>query len=210
MHFANFNTKIPLLKTAKLGGQPSQFKLVPKLRTKFSEEKIKQSNPREAGVLALFYPDENKQTRFLLTQRASYNGTHSAQISFVGGKKEKNETLEETAKRETFEEVGISLKNIQIIRELSQTYIPPSNFLVTPFLGYTKEKPIFKPNEEVKEIIEVNVLDLLNKKNLSSVVMKTSYMKQIKVPCFKLNGHIVWGATAMMLSEIKDLLNDVF
>lgn len=209
MNFTSFSAKIKVLETAKLGGQPSQFKLVPELRTKFSEEKIKKSNPRDAAVVALFFPDKNNKTRFLLTERASYNGTHSAQISFAGGKSEAPETLVETAKRETFEEVGVLQKDIRIIRQLSTTYIPPSNFLVTPFLGVVHSTPAFVANYEVESIIEVLATDLLDQNNLSSVELETSYMKKIEVPCFKLNGYIVWGATAMILSEIKDLLQEV-
>lgn len=204
MNFTDFSAKIDQYSTAKLGGRESQFKLVPELRVKISDEKIKTRNPRKAAVMALFYPDKQNNTRFLLTQRASYNGTHSAQISFAGGKSEENETAEQTAKRETFEEVGVD--NIKVVRKLSETYIPPSNFLVTPFLGIVNNQPLFTPNEEVEEIIEVLVSDLLSDNNLSSVELETSYMKKIEVPCFKLNNHIVWGATAMILSEIKDLL----
>ncbi|WP_299158106.1 CoA pyrophosphatase [uncultured Tenacibaculum sp.] len=208
MIFSDFINQIEELKNKPLGGLTSQFKLAPKLRTKFSQELIDSKNPRKAAVLALFYPDENNQTRFLLTQRASYNGTHSAQISFPGGKVEdKDINLQETALRETFEEVGVSTNSIKVIRQLSDSYIPPSNFLVTPFLGIASKKPSFIPNNEVANLIEVLTSDLLNDNNLTSKEMETSYMKNIDVPCFKLNNYIVWGATAMMLSEIKDLLN---
>lgn len=206
MIFSDFINQISELQTKKLGGLTSQFKLAPKLRMKFTEEIIKSKKPKQAAVLALFYPDEQNQTRFLLTQRASYNGTHSAQISFPGGKYDlKDLNLKQTALRETFEEVGVVSENITIIRQLSDSYIPPSNFLVAPFLGFCKSKPIFNTNNEVAETIEVLLADLLNDSNLTSKNMETSYMKNIAVPCFKLNGYIVWGATAMMLSEIKDL-----
>lgn len=207
MVFSDFINQIEELQNKPLGGLTSQFKLAPKLRTQFSQELITSKNPRKAAVLALFYPDENNQTRFLLTQRASYNGTHSAQISFPGGKvEEKDINLEETALRETYEEVGVTTNSIKVIRQLSDSYIPPSNFLVTPFLGLTSKKPTFAPNNEVANLIEVLISDLLNDNNLTSKEMETSYMKNIDVPCFKLNNYIVWGATAMMLSEIKDLL----
>ncbi len=208
MIFSDFINQIEELQNKPLGGLPSQFKLAPKLRMQFSQELIQSKNPKQAAVLALFYPDENNQTRFLLTERASYNGTHSAQISFPGGKIEQTDSnLQETALRETFEEVGIDSNDIKVIRQISDSYIPPSNFLVAPFIGVTNKKPNFKPNNEVATIIEVLISDLLNDDNLSSVEMETSYMKNVDVPCFKLNNYIVWGATAMMLSEIKDLLN---
>lgn len=207
MIFSDFINQIEELQQKQLGGLTSQFKLAPKLRMRFSEELILSKNPKKAAVLALFYPDENNQTRFLLTERASYNGAHSSQISFPGGKIDKNDqSLQETALRETYEEVGVSSKSIKIIRQTSDAYIPPSNFLVAPFIGITKNTPIFIPNEEVAEVIEVLLSDLLDDTNLTQVAMETSYMKNIEVPCFKLNNYIVWGATAMMLSEIKDLL----
>ncbi len=207
MIFSDFINQIEKLQQKKLGGLTSQFKLAPKLRTRFSEELIQSKNPRKAAVLALFYPDNNNQTRFLLTERASYNGTHSSQISFPGGKFDKTDkNLKNTALRETFEEVGIASKNIQILRQTSDAYIPPSNFLVAPFIGVSEKTPNFIPNEEVAGIIEVLLADLLDDSNLTSVEMETSYMKNIEVPCFELNNYIVWGATAMMLSEIKDLL----
>lgn len=207
MIFSEFTNQIEKLQSKSLGGLPSQFKLAPKLRTQFSEALIKSKNPKQAAVLALFYPDKNNQTRFLLTERASYNGAHSAQISFPGGKVEENDkNLKITALRETFEEVGVSSKNIKIVRQMSDAYIPPSNFLVAPFIGVTNNKPTFNPNNEVATIIEVLASDLLDNSNLTSVNMETSYMKKIEVPCFKLNDYVVWGATAMMLSEIKDLL----
>lgn len=208
MKFNDFLNKIPHYKTANLGGQKSQFKLAPKIRIDFSEEKIKERNPKKASVLALFYPDKNNNTRFLLTQRASYKGAHSAQISLVGGKTENNETLQQTAIRETYEEVGIYPSEINIVRKLSDTYIPPSNFWVTPFLATVNFPPTFSPNYEVDKIIEVLAKDLLNDDYLSSIELETSYLKKTEVPCFILNKHIVWGATAMILSEIKDLLNN--
>lgn len=210
MKFSYFKNNIKPLQTNTLGGITSQFKLVPELRIKISEEKIRNSNPRKAAVLALFYPNTNDETIFLLTKRASYNGTHSAQISFPGGKYDEIDTsLEDTALRELEEEVGVRRNTVTVIRELSDTYIPPSNFMVTPYIGLLDKKPDFIPNEEVAEIIEIPVKELINEANVSSVIMETSYMKEIEVPCFKFKNHIVWGATAMMLSEIKDLLKEI-
>jgi 8-oxo-dGTP pyrophosphatase MutT (NUDIX family) len=205
--FKEFKAAISKLKTVKLGGVESHFKLAPALRLQYDTEKIQANNPRKAAVLALFYPNIKNETCFLLTQRASYRGTHSAQISFPGGKIEKSDAnLEETALRETFEEVGIIPSSVNIIREITDVYIPPSNFLATPFLGYVEELPNFVKNHEVASTIEVLVRDLLNERNISSVNMNTSYMTNTKVPCFRLNETVVWGATAMMLSEIKELL----
>ncbi len=207
MNFIDFTKKINTLKNQKLGGLNAQFKMAPKLRLKYDQDKIAASKPRKAGVLVLFYPNIKNETCFLLTKRASYNGTHSAQISFPGGKTEKSDkNLQETALRETLEEVGVQPLSVKIIRELTTVYIPPSNFLATPFLGFVNEKPTLILNHEVEKEIEVLVSDLLDDANISAVTLDTSYMEKAEVPCFKINNHVIWGATGMMLSEIKELL----
>lgn len=207
MDYSSFLSKIDFIKNNQLGGLDAQFKLAPKLRLQYSKEKILAKNPKKAAVLALFYPNKNNQTTLLLTKRASYKGTHSAQISFPGGKVEYNDkNLLDTALRETKEEVGVIQSYVKIIREITDVYIPPSNFLATPFLGYLEDTPQFVTNHEVANTIEILVSDLLNDKNLTSVKMSTSYMQNAEVPCFKINDNIIWGATGMMLSEIRELI----
>lgn len=207
MKFHNFVSNISLIQNAVLGGQQAHLEMTPQERMQFSVERIKANSPKQAAVLALFYPDSEDQTRFLLTLRASYKGVHSAQISFPGGKKETSDINgRATALRETFEEVGIQKKNIDIIKELTPVYIPPSNFMVAPFMGYSNKTPVFKINNEVDTIIEVRLSDLLNENNTIVKNMSTSYMENIDIPCFKLNDYIVWGATAMILSDIKYII----
>jgi len=207
MDFSSFINNIDHIKTAEIGGLASQFRLAPKMQLNYNAEKIAASNPKKAAVLALFYPNKKGETCFLLTQRASYNGTHSAQISFPGGKIEKSDkNLIETALRETFEEVGVLKDKITVVREITDVYIPPSNFLATPFIAYTNKKPNFITNHEVDHAFDVLLKDLLDDHNITSINITTSYAKNIDVPCFKLNNYIVWGATAMILNEIKELL----
>lgn len=207
MDFNSFLTQISKLKENPLGGLESQFKMAPELRKKFSLEDIKKRKPRESAVLALFYPDAQKLTKFLLMLRANYNGTHASQISFPGGKKDHSDPdLIYTALRETEEEVGVAQQEVTIIRKLTKTYIPPSNFWVTPYMGYVKKNPVFQTNNEVEKLIEISLSELLDEQSVSCENLSTSYMQNIDVPCFKLNNYTVWGATAMMLSEIKDLL----
>ena len=206
MNYNDFKNKIAHLKAHELGGLKAQFNLAPKQRLKYDAALIRASNPRKAAVLALFYPNDQQKMCFLLTQRARYKGTHSAQISFPGGKSDSIDTnLQATALRETFEEVGVPEKTIKIIRELTDVFIPPSNFLATPFLGFIDKKPSFNLNYEVDKTIEVLLSDLLDETSISNITVNTSYMNNIEVPCFKLNNYVVWGATAMMLSEIKEL-----
>ena len=111
--------------------------------------------------------------------------------------------------RETEEEVGISMEQIKIIKPFSQVYIPPSNFLVAPFLGITTNELQFRLDpHEVKSIVEFPLRTLLDDEILTEVKMKTSYANEMLVPAFKIEEHIVWGATAMMLSELKELLKN--
>jgi len=190
LKFSDFKNNIDKLKQISLGGLESQFKLIPAVRPKFDLDKIVENNPKLSAVLCLFYPNNQDETCFILTKRAQYKGVHSSQISFPGGKQETFDTdLRETALRETYEEIGIN--NIKIFRNLTKTYIPPSNFYVSPFMGYVDKINTFKTNEEVVEILEIKLADLLDDCNLSVKQMTTSYMQNVEVPYFKLQNEIV-------------------
>ncbi len=193
-------------------GNESHYKMEPAVRKKWRESKnTLGQNPKKAAVMALFYPDANQLTKLLLILRKTYQGVHSNQIGFPGGKVEESDSdLLFTAKRETYEEVGVSQEEIEVIKELTEVYIPPSNFLVKPFVGlYKKPKPFKIQEEEVEALVEVPLVDFLDKTNEIEQRMTTSYATDILVPAFKLNGYTVWGATAMMLNEIKMLLRRV-
>jgi 8-oxo-dGTP pyrophosphatase MutT (NUDIX family) len=210
MEFESFLSLISNIERGNLGGFLSHKKMIPKERVNFPQQKITELNPKKAAVLALFYPDVNKETKFLLTLRANYGGTHASQISFPGGKFDVSDAdLKHTALRETFEEVGIESNKIKILKQMSDTYIPPSNFLVSPFIGLHYETPVFNYNHEVEQLIEVKLSDLLNDRTIAIKNLSTSYMKNIDVPCYILNNYTVWGATAMILSEIKDFLKSL-
>lgn len=165
----------------------------------------------KAGVLAVFYPDENNQAHFVLILRKTYRGVHSNQVGFPGGRVELSDRdLEHTALRETEEEVGIPLETVTVLKQLTRLYIPPSDFWVYPFVGILNETPVLVPQEsEVESILEVNVDEFMDDESLIIKILSTSYAKNIEVPAFSLAGHVVWGATAMMLSELKEILREV-
>ena len=171
----------------------------------------KKKNPKKAGVLALFYPNKNHRTHLLLILRKTYPGVHSNQIGFPGGKSEKGDSdLVHTALRETHEEVGVPPERVSIVKSLSEVYIPPSNFEVQPFVGlYPSPRPFVPQASEVESLVEVSLGDFMDDSAIFKQKLSTSYAKNIDVPAFKLNGYTVWGATAMMLSEIKELLRQV-
>lgn len=161
--------------------------------------------PKIAAVMMLVYP-KNGISHTVLIIRNSYPGVHSSQIAFPGGKTELfDKDLAQTALRETEEEVGVHSSSIEVIRPFTEVYIPPSNFMVTPFLGFTETTPkfILQP-EEVAGIIEMPLHELFNDQIVVERKLMTSYAIAVDVPAFKVQEHIVWGATAMMISELKE------
>jgi len=161
--------------------------------------------------MAVFYPNDQHLTHLVLILRKTYRGIHSNQVGFPGGRVEVyDKNLKHTALRETEEEVGISKDDVRVIKKLTKLYIPPSDFWVHPYVGIIDKTPILKPQEsEVEKILEVNLDDFLDEENLIIQKLSTSYASEIEVPAYMLNGHVVWGATAMMLSELKELLKKV-
>jgi len=162
--------------------------------------------PKEAATMMLLYP-KNDAPYFVLIERKISKGTHSGQIAFPGGRAEKEDAdFSVTALRETEEEVGIAQSDQQLIRSATPIYIPPSNYLVRPYIAFAKANLSFRPQpSEVKSIIEVPLVALLDPKNISTYNLSTSYLKNVDVPCFLLQGQIVWGATAMMLYEFREM-----
>ncbi|MEN8789960.1 MAG: CoA pyrophosphatase [Flavobacteriaceae bacterium] len=212
MDFLEFSHAIPKIKNLTLPGRDSHYKMAPEARIEeLKEREDKKKFPKKAGVMALFYPHAAHDTRLLLILRNRYPGVHSGQISFPGGQYETGDRdMLDTALRESCEEVGAVKSDIEVIRPVSELYIPPSNFEVSPFVGlYHKEKPFERQASEVEALIEVPVSDLLDDSKLVMKNLSTSYASEIEVPAFLFDGHIVWGATAMMLSEIRELLQKV-
>ncbi|NGZ90888.1 NUDIX hydrolase [Psychroflexus maritimus] len=161
-----------------------------------------------ASVMVLVYPNQQGKACIALIRRNKYPGVHSNQIGLPGGAYEKTDVNEEfTALRETEEEIGVPSEKIEVIQALTPLYIPPSNFLVSPFLGCCNELPNFIPQvTEVEEILEISLADLLAEECIQFKEVSSAYIKKTKVKCFYLLDEIVWGATAMVLSELKAIL----
>jgi 8-oxo-dGTP pyrophosphatase MutT (NUDIX family) len=212
MDFQYFLQFVPNLAKAHLPAVVSHAKMAPLERMESLRNiSVENNNPRMAAVMMLFYP-KNNETHLVLIVRNSYKGVHSAQIAFPGGKFEEEDIdFYKTALRETHEEVGINPKKMEIIKPFSPMYIPPSNFMVHPFLGICKEEVCFVPDpKEVANIVELPLSVFMSDDIVTKTNLSTSYAKSINVPAFEIEGHIVWGATAMMLSELKDVLKAVF
>lgn len=190
-----------------LPGLNAHLKMASQSRLKWLMEGMDWSKAKRSGVLILLYPD-NGTIKTVLILRPDYEGMHGGQVSLPGGKREESDTdLVDTALRETQEELGIPSHSVHVIGTLSELYIPPSNFLVLPVVGFTPDRPSFKPDPvEVKEIIEVDI------QQLSDPYFRTT--KEIRVkgftlsaPCYIVNGATIWGATAMILSELAEIIS---
>jgi 8-oxo-dGTP pyrophosphatase MutT (NUDIX family) len=164
----------------------------------------------QSSVLILLYPLDG-EIGLVLMLRPEYKGIHSGQISLPGGKHEEDdESLVYTALREAKEEIGINPSQVQIIGQLTEMYIPPSHYLVTPVVGYQASKPMFTPDsKEVARIIEIKLSDLLDENNRLMKKMKLSLGFSMKVPSYVIDGNVIWGATAMMLSELIEVIREI-
>lgn len=209
MKFDSFVALTSKIRNLPLPGREVQLEMAPMERIReLKEIDIKKLDPRQAAVMALFYPNEEGDTYFILMLRKTYKGVHSNQVGFPGGKVEKaDRDLEHTALRETEEEVGVPQQHINTSRKLTNIYIPPSNFWVQSYIGYLEETPSFIAQEsEVEALIPVPLAEFLSDDCIVTERLSTSYMDDLEVPAYQLQGHIVWGATAMMLSEVRSLL----
>ncbi len=141
----------------------------------------------------------------LFIQRPKDQGVHSGQLSFPGGKREMGESLDQTALRETFEEIGVAPDQIEVLGELSEIYIPPSHFLVRPFIGAIKSLPelVLNPSE-VEEVI-IHPLDFFFQENIiaQKPIFIPKFNVSIDAPFFDIQGRTLWGATAMMVQEFR-------
>ncbi|KEO72520.1 NUDIX hydrolase [Anditalea andensis] len=189
-----------------LPGKEGQLIMAPRPldHARFSYEK--KDGARKGAVLILFYPREGGSAVPFI-KRPVYTGAHSGQVSFPGGKWEESDPgLEYTAIRETEEEIGIDKSKIQVFGELSDLFIEPSNFLVSPYLGFMEEIPDFQPDpREVTRIIECDFSYLIDKNIRKRKMMEARNVPKMDVPYFDIDQEIVWGATAMMLSELMTI-----
>lgn len=189
-------------------GEKSHLKMAPTNRPLSSLAIKTSTNIRESAVSINLFAD-NSMMKCLLIKRPTYEGVHSGQISFPGGKKEiDDEHLEHTARRETYEEVGIPTNTGILLGELTEVYIPVSSFLVKPYIFYHEELPNLTPDtREVEQIFSFPLSELLDDTSISTMEVRFSTgIIQKNIPCFILDGKEIWGATALILNELRDLI----
>jgi 8-oxo-dGTP pyrophosphatase MutT (NUDIX family) len=207
--FKNFVSELQEKLGSQLPGPGSQLKMAPVTRLLDLERNRSIEVPRKSAVLVLFYPDKDK-TKLLLIKRALDETVHSGQISFPGGKYEKpDKDLKTTALREAHEEIGIEPKQVTLIGSLSKLYIPPSNFDVYPFVGFLEEKPQLNGNHEVQRILKIDFDELRKPETCVEKTILHRTGKEVMVPSYTIQDEIIWGATAMILSELLEITKEI-
>jgi 8-oxo-dGTP pyrophosphatase MutT (NUDIX family) len=207
-----FDPCIQILRTRlqqPLPGMDAQFEMAHVNRERIRYDQLDTTAFRPSAVLLLIYPGAGTEAEILLIERPTYQGFHSGQIALPGGKAEKSDTsLEQTALREFFEETGSDLQP-EILGRLTPVYIPISTFVVHPFVACTPSKPSFQPSErEVAQLLELPVAELLLPSLVKETVLEPAPNMKLKTPYFDVRGKVLWGATAMMLNELKHILRD--
>lgn len=195
------------IKKAQLGGANAHGVFSPPYREVLTHDQIIKNNPKFAAVNIVLYLRDNEWFFPLIQRTENERDRHSGQISLPGGKREEfDRDFAETAVRETSEEIGLEKPYVRIIREMSPIYIPPSNFYVYPYISYSKRNPEFILQEsEAVEVIEFPITSFLNLPD-SPEIMSLPGAGGKEVPVINFNGYIIWGATAMILSEFSQLI----
>lgn len=165
--------------------------------------------PRPGAVLILLYPDGDK-IRFPIIRRQEYVGAHSGQVSLPGGKTEAGENAIETALRESEEEIGVNRNLPRVIGQLSNFFVIPSNFLITPIVATIDHVPTFKPDPyEVAAVLSADLDSLVDDHAILEAEIIAAGQYKMLAPHFILDGAMVWGATAMILNEFRHLLREL-
>lgn len=208
MHDAPFAAYVARLRerlAQPLPGPRAQLTMAPAHRQDVSLATVDGKACREAGVLALLFPEADVPT-LVLTVRHGHLRAHAGQVAFPGGRREPGESLRETALREAQEEVGLAPERVDVLGMLTPLYVPPSGFCVYPFVGAMAEPPELRPTDaEVERVLRVPLRHLLDPATRRRAPW-TLRGKEVDVPFFAVGGHQVWGATAMMLAELLALI----
>jgi 8-oxo-dGTP pyrophosphatase MutT (NUDIX family) len=190
-----------------LPGLKAQLRMAPKGRLASRYLRPVRNDVRHSSVLILLYPDEIGRIRFPLILRTVYDGAHSGQVAFPGGKHEESDPDHHfTALREAEEELGIDPKRVDILGSLTELYVWASNYMVYPVVAIAPERPQFVPNaQEVAGYLEADLATLMSTEALPTTELQLREGLRIRAPYFPVEGKVVWGATAMILGEMLQI-----
>lgn len=187
-------------------GLAAQLRMVPDPRPGQKTYEEVQDSCRPAAVLILIYPRREK-LHLVLTLRTSKVDHHRDQISFPGGEKDKHETVVEAALREAAEELRVRAAEVRVVGELTPLFIPPSNYCVFPVVATAAKRPTFRrAPAEVAEVIDLPLDVLFDPGRIRREVWRLHGQDTV-VPFYSFGRHKIWGATAMILAELAEIIS---
>lgn len=190
-----------------LPGKEAQFKMRPYLPASPGLDFPESKTARDSAVMAILFP-KNDQPHILLIERNIYTGAHSGQISLPGGKLEQEETHLQAAIRETNEEVGILPQEYDVIGSLSKIYVAASDFNIHPFVSVTDKPIILHPDvREVQRVLETPIEQFFEQQRRKEKLIKSAMGIELMAPYYDVHDKTLWGATAMILSELMEVIN---
>ena len=173
----------------------------------YTPHRVDHPSTAPAAVLILLHQRED-DAHVVFTERTIHVEHHKGQISFPGGAcDQRDDCLETTALRETFEEIGVRPEHVSLIGQLDDM-VTISNFKVTPFVGlltYETEYPFVLNEHEVAQLVQVPLSFLTDERNMELEV-RQHQGREVLVPAFTYNGLRIWGATARMLHQLLEIV----
>jgi len=206
MKFDFFLNNISKIEKIKVNSLQAHQEFLPEGRPQFAED-YREEKTRNAAVMPIISPIHNEAYLTLIV-RTTYNGAHSGQVAFAGGKWEKkDDSFLDTAYREVEEEIGVSKNKLIYCRKLTSLYVPVSDFRIYPFLAFSKEPLTFLRQEsEVAKIITLPLKELFSNRANKKVDIAVENTTKIQVPAFVYKDYFIWGATSMILNELKQVI----
>lgn len=206
--FKEFISELKIKLQQSLPGEMAHDQMAHAKREKVNRQSSGFKEYRPSAVLILLYPNEHEETLLLLIERVTYDGYHSGQIALPGGKAEPEDAdLQATALREFFEETG-SDKTPEVIGKLTPVYIPVSKFMVQPYVAFLPERPQFNIHaREVQQLIEWPFTNFIDAETVKQTTIEPMPGLKLHTPYFDVQDKILWGATAMIMNELKWVIN---
>lgn len=190
-----------------LPGRDAHAQMAPSHTRELINQGYQKADARESAVLILLYYQAG-EWKFPLIVRNEYPGVHSGQVSLPGGKKEESDPdLACTALRETQEEIGVNRHSVSLVGKLTPFYVHPSNFIIFPFVGYSPVLPVFEPDrKEVQQILQLKLNQISSPEKVVLQSFTTAAGARFDAPGHWVEGHFLWGATAMILNELAEIV----
>jgi 8-oxo-dGTP pyrophosphatase MutT (NUDIX family) len=204
--FLDVERRLRLALAGPLPGLEAQVRFAPRPRPGW-QPGFGPGDSRAAAVLLLLFPVDD-QAHVLFTVRSSHLPSHAGQVSLPGGSVEAGETIEMAALREAYEEVALDPASVRLLGRLTPLHIPVSGFMLYPVVGVADGRPDLRPSDaEVERILEAGLDELIDPTRRLLRRVLHEERGEVEIPYIDVRGAQLWGATAMVLSELLWLID---